>query len=263
VNFTDSEAGNKAGRIFYMFDEEFIRKSVVSEFDGSTDWYLVRKGDSAKPLIVYLHGHGSNADQLLGRKDICDVATRFLVERNYSVISPNYRGNSWMSEAAQYDLVQILHSEKQLLKWRRLLMISGSMGGTSNLIFSMHHTELVDGVGVMGAATDLSEYASWLSKQKELPVLTQICDAIRMAFPTAETMKKNSAIHQVEYLKELPIVYYHGEADAVIPVTQARAFAEKLKDSTNFIYHEISGGNHDSPLSCYREILQKLLALIH
>ncbi len=244
-----------------MFDEEFTRKNVVSEIDGTLDWYLVRKGNPAKPLIVYLHGHGSNADQLLHRNDIVEGLTSFLVEQDYSVISPNYRGNSWMSEAAQQDLVQILQTEKKLLNYHKLLMISGSMGGTANLIFAMRHPELVDGIGVMGAATDLPAYISWLAQQNGSPILTEICEAIRTAFPTAEALERNSVCFHSEQLKDLPVVYYHGGADAVIPVMQARTLAEKMSISSKFIYHEISGGNHDSPLAYRREILQKLLAM--
>jgi len=241
-----------------MFEEQFTRKNFISRSDGCSDWYLVRKGKAGAQCIIMLHGHGSNGDQLIKRQDKIQYQTKFLVEADYNVISPNLRGNSWMSPVAEEDLCMILEQERPMLKWSRLFFIAGSMGGTGALIFAMHHPELLDGVGALGAATDLESYTTWLAKQN-LPILRDdIRTAILQAFPLKEALQENSVIYHAGRLT-MPVFFYHGGADQIIPASQARSFAEVMKNHPSFIYHEIPGGNHDSPIPFFKEVMDSLL----
>ena len=55
----------------------------------------------------------------------------------------------------------------------------------------------------------------------------------------------------------MPVWLYHGGADRTIPVSEARALAEILAGKEDFHYHEIAGGNHDSPLSFFQQGLEE------
>lgn len=240
-----------------MFEHEFRKKELISAVDGSSQRYFVRQGRADGPCMVFLHGHGSLGDQLMTRPDIARGWTAFLAEHDFSVISPDLRGNAWMSEPAVADLDAILEREKPLLAWNRLYLTAGSMGGTGALIFAIRHPERVDGVAAFGAATDLASYCAWLDEQNE-PLHREIRNAITAAYPSEEDMRRNSALLHADRLT-MPVWYLHGGADTVIPVSQARALAEKMRGRPDFRFREISGGNHDSPLAFYAETVTQLL----
>lgn len=240
-----------------MYENEFQQKSLISSVDGTQQRYFVRKGKADSPCMIYLHGHGSSGDQLMKRRDVAEFKTSFLVRQDFSVISPDLRGNAWMSEAAVTDLADIIRTEKPLLSWNRLLITAGSMGGTGALIFAVCHPELVDGLAVFGAATDLETYCSFL-KAQDNPGLKTILEAIEQSYPTPESKKAHSACLHADKLT-VPIWYLHGGSDTVIPVSEAHALVRRMAGCPNFHYREIAGGDHDAPLPYYVETVTELL----
>jgi len=243
-----------------MFESEFEKVEYESTADGFHDWYLVHRVRNARTCAVVLHGHGSRGDQLLVRPDVAEIWTRFLLGENVSILSPNLRGNAWMKEAAVADLRQILEAERERNPWRKLLIVSGSMGGTGALIFAMRHPELVDGVGALGAATDPQTYLDWLETQS-IPILREIRAALLEAYPTPELRERNSVVRHADRLS-MPVCYLHGEADATIPVSEARTLRDRLAGKKDFFYREIGNGDHDSPLPAFPEIFRKLEELL-
>jgi len=114
------------------------------------------------------------------------------------------------------------------------------------------HPEDVDGVIARGVATDLGSYWAWCRERPE-PILGEIAAAIEASYggtpETAPTVyRRHSALHHAARLS-MPLHLSHGGADAVIPVDQARALAARLGHRSTFVYREIPGGNHDSPLT--------------
>jgi len=239
-----------------MFESEFERVEYESAADGFRDWYLVHRVRNARICAVVLHGHGSTGDQPLTRPDIAENWTRFLLKENVSILSPNLRGNAWMKESAVADLRQIIEAEREKNPWQKLLVVSGSMGGTGALIFAMRHPELVNGVGALGAATDPQSYLDWLEPETR-PILQEIRAALLAAYPTPELRAKNSVLRHADRLA-MPVCYLHGEADATIPVCEARALRDRLAGKPDFFYREIGDGNHDSPLAAFPEVFRKL-----
>lgn len=239
-----------------MFESEFERVEYESAADGFRDLYLVHRVGNARICAVVLHGHGSTGDQLLTRPDIAENWTRFLLKQNVSILSPNLRGNAWMKEAAVADLRQIIEAEREKNPWQKLLVVSGSMGGTGALIFAMRHPELVNGVGALGAATDPQSYLDWLEPETG-PILQEIRAALLAAYPTPESRETNSVLRHADRLA-MPVCYLHGEADATIPVSEARALRDRLAGKPDFFYREIGDGNHDSPLPAFPEVFRKL-----
>jgi len=228
-----------------MFETEFQRIGYSSMTDGREDWYMVHRENHPRICLVYLHGHGSSGDQLMTRADITPYTDWFL-RQSITIISPNLRGNAWMCDAAVNDLFQILETERRIGKWEKLLIVSGSMGGTGALIFAMRHPETVDGCGVLGAAVDPQNYLDWLA-DKQSPILQEIRTALFIAYPTVRSRLENSVLQNSARLS-MPVYFAHGGADATIPVEGARALRDKLRGKKDFLYTEIPNGDHDSPL---------------
>lgn len=235
-----------------MNKTQYIRKDFCSKVDHIADYYYVRNGRENAPCVVVLHGHGSHGDQLLTRPDL-EGWGDFLEENDFSVISPNLRNNAWMSVEAVSDLVQIIQQEKNLIKYDRLILASGSMGGTGNLIFAALHPELVDGVVALGASSDLERYGQWLQSMP-LPVHQEIRNAILEAYSNSESMTKHSVLRNVSALQNKPVFLAHGGDDEIIPVEESRTLAALLQgEGKPFCYREIPGGDHDSPLGLFAE----------
>lgn len=240
-------------------DWPFVREEYTSTVDGLRDWYMFHAG--TRPLcIVVLHGHGSHGDQLLTRADLEDWR-ECLRELDVSVLCPNLRDNAWMSSAAVMDLATLIRQLKSAHPWRRLVIASGSMGGTGALVFAVCHPELVDGVVALGAATSLARYAAWCEGPGRLPVVHEILDAIRVAYPTAENLAKHDVCALCDRLT-MPVFFYHGAADELIPVSEAQALAERLKGTANFQLTLVPDGNHDSPLPFFREGVAKVIGAL-
>ena len=157
-----------------------------------------------------------------------------------------------MSPLAAHDMHELLAFMR--LQWglERTVFCSGSMGGTSNLIYAVLHPGDVQGVVARGAATDMDSYRRWCAQQTR-PVLKEIGEAIESAYGGApedlpHVYRRHSAMQNADRLT-MPVYLAHGEADSVIPVSQARALAERMAGRSNLAYHEVPNGNHDSPLT--------------
>lgn len=239
------------------------RVEFISEHDGYQDWYLVVPGKPDRPCCINIHGHGSAGDQLWVRADI-RPNLEAAVGKGMTVISPNLRGNAWMSPAAAADMAQIINEERRKRNWTKTLFAAGSMGGTSVLIFAALHPELVDGVVALGAATDIGRYETWCRSPDSPPETAGIRSAIAAAIAEAYgsvNKTAHSACGNAQRLT-MPIVLFHGEKDTVIPVGEARDLAIKLKLSPRFVYREIANGNHDSPLRLWGEAMNLLEGMV-
>ena len=87
-----------------------------------------------------------------------------------------------MSPAAVEDLHDILLQCKEKYRFSRFVFLCGSMGGTGALIFAVRYPELVHGLGIMGAASDIGRYREFCL-QSEFPVLREIGNTITENYP--------------------------------------------------------------------------------
>jgi len=227
------------------------RLDYVSDLDGRPDWALVWPGDISDLWIVVIHGHGSTGDQIFTRNDIRELWLPTFRSCGAGLLSVNLRGNAWMGPAAAHDLHDLITYMRSEWGLRRTLLCSGSMGGTSNVIYGVLHPEDVDAIVARGAATDLATYQPWCMRQ-ERPVMQEIGAAISAAYGATpaervDVYERHSVVAHAERLT-MPIALSHGANDQVIPVSQPRALVAKLSGRSTFRYDEIPGGNHDSPL---------------
>ena len=228
-----------------------LRLDYVSGLDGASDWALVWPGEITGLWIVVIHGHGSSGDLIFTRKDIRELWLPQFRACGAGLLSVNLRGNAWMGPAAAHDLHDLVNYMRVERGLKRTLFCSGSMGGTSNLIYGVLHPEDVDGIVARGAATDLTTYQPWCA-QHERPILREIAAAIADAYggtpvERPDVYLRHSVVANARRLS-MPVALSHGGDDQVIPVSQSRALVAELSDLATFRYDEIPGGNHDSPL---------------
>jgi pimeloyl-ACP methyl ester carboxylesterase len=219
------------------------------------DWAMLYGHSPHQIGVVVLHGHGSGGDQLLVRPDLKSWLDS-LLGHGLGFLTPNLRGNAWMCPEAVNDLEALIRWVKEEFGWRKIILASGSMGGTGNLIFAMLRPELADAVIALGAATDLPRYLEWLAQQ-ELPVCGEIHEAILTAYRHDPVLL---AAHSVERHAEklaMPVWYSHGSRDRLMPVSEAQSLAAKFPAHGRFHFHEIPDGEHDSPLQLFEKYLDK------
>ena len=213
------------------------------------DWALVCPTATAGLGVVVIHGHGSTGDQLYTRPDLKHNAG-FLRSLGLGILTPNLRGNAWMAPPAGQDLAELITFAKTTYGWRKVILASGSMGGTSNLIFAAQHPELADAVVANSPATDLARYAAWCA-ERPLSICQQIADAIMTAYHRdAALLARHSACALADRLT-MPVWLRHGDADPIIPVSESRALASCLANKADFSYREIPDGGHDAAMPCF------------
>ena len=246
---------------FDRFPQGVVKITYRSDADGLKDWALAVPGENPLGLgIVVLHGHGSQGDQLFTWKQL-GGSRDFLRTLRCGVLSPNLRGNAWMCPDAVEDLAKLITFAKKRFNWRKIIIASGSMGGTGGLIFASHHPELTDAVVALGAATDLASYVSWCGRQ-QLEVCGRIAEAIRAAYKNdRELMKNHSSLARRQNLT-MPVWLCHGVGDEIIPISQPRKLAGKMAESPDFVYREIWHGDHDSPTLSFIECVSQAIFTI-
>jgi pimeloyl-ACP methyl ester carboxylesterase len=219
--------------------------------DDYHDWFLMNTVADSTLWIVNIHGYGSHGDQLYTRPDIREHFLPQFKKYHANILTPNLRNSVYMCPAAVADLHDLLQYISGTYGARTFVFFSGSMGGTSNLIYAIHHPEDVAGMAVLGAVTDLAAHYHRI-KKRDHPLSRAIVQDIAAAYggspdENPELYARHSVIQHTDRLT-MPVYYTHGEKDEMILVEQARDLANRMKGFKNFLYQEIPGGDHDSAL---------------
>jgi dipeptidyl aminopeptidase/acylaminoacyl peptidase len=231
--------------------EGIAENTFTASHDGSAQTYLVKDfrtapAGEAPLLVVYLHGANSHQEQGLTAGIYDNAFGRLAGEleaRAAVYICPEYRGSAWMGAAAEADLLDILRLAKEQFQPRKTLLMGGSMGGTSALIFGVLHPGAIDGVLALCPATAVAEMfprfpeqflASYGGSPQEAPV----------------EYHKRSALYHAPQLARLPVAIIHGTDDQTIPIHHARLLTEELRrQDSPLLYSEIEGGDHNAPIN--------------
>ena len=215
----------------------------TARVDGSPQRYVVVlppgfEAGRAHPLLVVLHGHGSDRWQYVSNaRDECRVARDVAAAHRMILVSPDYRAKtSWMGPKAEADLLQILEALKARYRVGKTILCGGSMGGSSVLTFAAMHPELVDGAVSMNGTANHLEYENFQ-------------DAIRQSFGGAKAAipheyKKRSAEYWPERLT-MPLGLTTGGKDTLVPpdsVGRLAAIVKKLQPNVLLI-HRPEGGH--------------------
>jgi len=236
-----------------------VKKILYSSgVDMHPDIAYALPGRNRRDWIVNLHGRGSLGDQLFIRQDIRDYWLKTFMELGASILTADLRGNAWMCPAAAEDLRNLIAWIRAEYGAERFVFVSGSMGGTSSLVFGVLHPEDVTSIVACCPATDVGRYHGVLTRE-----IAQAMECAYGGCPAAlqELYERHSACANAEKLKGKEILVIHGTDDAVNPVSESRVLAERMRDEPTFEYIEVEHGTHDSVLSemRLREYLRSLM----
>lgn len=210
--------------------------TFFSDFDDTEQpygLYIPKNFDSKKkyPLVIMLHGAGSNhrlsLRRVFGKSNApgeTDVeASRVFPEWNdveYIVASPFARGTMGYQGVAEKDVYDILADVKKRfnIDEDRTFLTGLSMGGGGTLWIGLTRPDI------------------WAA-------LAPVCPA-----PPAGTEN---------YLRNsfnLPMYFFHGDADQAVPVSVSRDLVKKLKENgTQVSYDEYPGVEHNSWEKAYAD----------
>ena len=237
-----------------------------SAADGSTQRYveLLPEPFAATrevPLLVVLHGHGSDRWQYVQQdRGECRGARDVALKHGMIFLSPDYRApDSWMGPAAEADLVQILGEVRQRHRIGKVVLGGGSMGGTSALIFAALHPELVDGVVSQNGTANMVEYdrfqdsiCRWYGGTKaERP------DEYRRRSPEFAAARLT-----------MPIALTTGGQDKLVPPDSVLRLARQLEAThpALLLLHRADGGHatdYDDTVRAYEFVVQRVLATVN
>ena len=252
-----------ANAVSKYFPKGLRRLDYESEIDGFKDWALLLPGQKRNLWIIVIHGHGSTGGQLYTHRNVRENWLSVFLKSGAGILTVNLRGNSWMGPAAAHDMHAMVGFLRDEYGMQKSIFCSGSMGGTSNLIYGVLYPEDVSGIVARCAASDPATYFQWC-RQQDKPILREIAEAIKNSYggtpdDVPEIYRKHSALHNVDKLV-MPVFLSHGGADTIIPVEQSRTLAHKMMDNKNFYYREIVGGDHESGVS--HESFDRIIKLI-
>jgi dipeptidyl aminopeptidase/acylaminoacyl peptidase len=221
----------------------------TSAHDGTEQTYLLDMPPQlpAAGLMVYLHGATGHQDQGMTAETFCDsfgFMRRWAARHGWAYACPEYRGDSWMNAAAEADITQLAGILRLRAAAPVSILLGGSMGGTSAMIYAARRQGVFDGVLSFCPATDMAEL-------HELSFLRDNISAAYGGDPRrkAEEYAARSTCLHAESLAQTPLYIVHGDVDAVLPVSQVRRLVEGLKRlHATYQYVEIAGGGHDAPL---------------
>lgn len=232
------------------YPEGTVKITYRSAVDGGEDWALYRPGDPAKGTIVYLHGSFSSGDQIFTRQDIREFWLTRILAGNFSLLSVNMRGTSYMSPAAAADLTDLLENCREFYGTERFILLGGSGGASSAMAYVCLEPERVSGVIAMGMC-DIAARLDFARKSGH-PVLEKLAETVFAAYggnleEKPEFYRARSVLARADKLT-MPIILTMGEKDPLIPVEETRNVVKALQYNPGFRYHEVPNGGHDAAL---------------
>ena len=227
-----------------------MRITYISDSDGADDWALFLPGDKQRITIVYLHGSFSSADQIFTRTDVRDFWLSRIIAGRHPLLSANMRGTSYMSPAATADMTDLLEYARTELGCRHFVLLGGSGGASSAMAYAVLHPQNIHGIIAMGMCDILARLD--FARKSSNPVLQDLAQSVFSAYGGTPEGKPHlyearSVLAHADRLT-MPVVLTMGECDVLIPVAETRKIASAMRGRSNFVYHEVPGGDHDSAM---------------
>lgn len=205
---------------------------VPSEYDGS----------KKAPLIVLLHGLGSNPHQVIRYSGVVQEAEK----RGYVVVAPyGYNERGWygsrgtgkegllfgeqgdpdnLGELSQGDVFNVLGivTKELNIDENRIYLTGHSMGGGGAIYLGGTFPRIWAGIAPMAPAV----------------------------FFDSSILKK---------MPQMPIYIVAGELDLLVPVGSVRRWAQQMKElKMDYYYNEIPGGDHNSSFTNNPEMISQI-----
>jgi len=198
-----------------------------ADADGSSQRYVEMLPQDFQPttpcdVLIALHGHGSDRWQYVkDERDECKAARDFAARHAMIMVSPDYRAKtSWMGPQAEADLVQIIALLRNKYRIRKVFLAGGSMGGTSVLIFSTLHPELVTGISSQNGTANMLDYQNFPD------VITASYGGNKQQQPE-EYRKRSPELVPEKFT--MPVAFTVGGKDGSVPPDSVRRLAARLQ----------------------------------
>lgn len=230
-------------------------RAFVSRLDGTEQRYVLLRPADYDPARVYdvlimLHGHGSDRWQFIRQSRAeCSESRRFAAQASMICVSPDYRApTSWMGPAAEADMVQLIDELHRGQRIGRILLLGGSMGGTSALAFAAQHPQLIDGVVSLNGTANMLEYE-------------QFQEAIQASYGgTKDSHREVYRTRSAELFAAnltMPVAATTGGRDTLVPPDSVLRLLQHLQTGGAQVLslHRPDGG-HDTNAQDTREALE-------
>lgn len=237
--------------------------TFIAEIDQSEQHYVLllpldHAADTSRDLMVALHGHGSDRWQFVNSdRGECRAARDVAAENGMIYISPDYRAPmSWMGREAEADLVQIIREAKSTFTIRHVILVGGSMGGSSALTFAALHPDRVDGVVAMNATANHLEY------EKFQEAITASFGGAKRDVPE-EYYRRSAEYSPLSFT--MPIAFTTSGRDTAVPpdsVLRLAAILMKLFPDVHLTHRPGAGHatSYDDAAAAIRFVVERLAA---
>jgi dienelactone hydrolase len=202
----------------------FFERAYLSETDQTLDSYLIylpKSYDSEKlyPLMVFLHGYGESVylPQFSavhnGFLEACENNQVIMVAPNGKHKLPSV--SNYMNEGEK-DILQVIKLVRKIynVDVNRIYLTGLSMGGFGTWYIGSRHPEM-------------------------FAALAPVC-----GYGTGQWY---SAAVEIDRLKNVPVMTFHGDMDDTVPVGETRTLVKQMQDKGYpVIYHELPGVKHNA-----------------
>lgn len=218
------EAGRSVSR---SYDFKEAKQEVTYQIYLPENYYdeIKKNADTTFPLIVALHGYGSNPMQIVGYPGFIRRAEK----RGYVIVAPmGYNKKGWygshgpkggygdlprnLGELSEQDVLNVLKMTRDEfnIDSQRIYLYGHSMGGGGSIHLAMKYPDQWAAVAPMAPAMP------W-------------------------------GLKNLEKAKHIPFFVVHGDKDKVLAVRKTRKFVEQLKElKMTHVYREVKNGDHVS-----------------
>jgi len=185
------------------------------------------------PLIVVIHGGPTAAATTR-----LSLGTQFWTTRGFAVADVDHRGSSGYGRAYRrrldgawgiVDVADCVDAARHLVTLGladpdRLIIRGGSAGGFTTLAALTFHAGVFEAGGCYYGIGDLEALAKHTHKFER-----HYTDGLIAPYPErADLYRERSPIHAVDHLS-VPVIFFHGREDMVVPVEQAEMMAESIR----------------------------------
>ena len=218
------ETGKSISRSYEFKEAE---KELAYQIYVPENYYDAIKSDAEKkfPLIVALHGYGSNPQQIVNYPGF----TRLAENRGYIIVAPmGYNRKGWygshgqkggfgnaprnLGELSEQDVLNVLEiTQKEFnIDPQRIYLYGHSMGGGGSIHLAMKYADKWAAVAPMAPAMP------W-------------------------------GLRKLEKARDIPFFVVHGDKDRVLSVSKTRRFVEQMQElEMTHVYREVKDGDHVS-----------------
>ena len=227
-----------------------LKRAEIGYLEGTSRRlrYLQIGQDSAKPLLVFIHGAPSSSAwwlSMMRDSSLREDANLLAIDR------PGYGGSglgkpmtSVREQAA--NVAAVIRDRKQ--PDQKVIIHGSSYGGTVSARIAMDFPDLVDGLLLQSASmAPAQEYTYWVTNPSSLWALSWLLPS------GLNTANHEKLAHEAELQDmadewqriEATTVILHGTDDWLIYPRNAYYACEKLVNTPTLIHHMVAGKQHD------------------